>query len=354
MNQILLGAGIVLLVLIIGLVYKISIMIAVAKGKKEGPESGSNNVNGILMLLFLIVFGALGWISAYLYFDDYNIPVASEHGSVTDTLFWWTMAITGLAFVITQVLLFYFAFKYRYKKNARATYYPDNSKLEIIWTVVPAIVLTLLVFYGLNVWTGITSQAPEDAEVVEIMGMQFAWKTRYPGADNQLGAYDYQKIDAANMFGMDLTDKNSFDDFTPREIHIPKGKPVLFKIRARDVLHSVYVPYFRLKMDAVPGMPTKFWFVPTKSTADMRAETGNPDFNYELACAEICGNGHFTMRMTIVVDEPADYEKWKQEQKSWLSKNPEYMSQVPEELKEVALISSGIDTEAAKITEASF
>ena len=98
----------------------------------------------------------------------------------------------------------------------------------------------------------------------------------------------------------------------------------------------------------------KFWFIPTKSTADMREETGNPDFNYELACAEICGDGHFTMRMIIVVDEPADYEKWKKEQKTWLSNNPEYLSQIPEELQEVALISSGINTVAAKVSEATY
>jgi cytochrome c oxidase subunit 2 len=353
MNQMLIGLGTLLLLLIIVLLYKVSTMIAVAKNKVEGPESRSNNVNGILMLVFLIAFGAAGWYSAYAYFDDYALPVASEHGVTTDSMFWVTMAITGFAFVVTHILLFYYAFRYRYRKNAKAAFYPDNSKLEIIWTIVPAIVLTVLVLYGLNVWTTITSKAPEESEVVEIMGMQFAWKSRYPGSDNALGNYDYKKIDAANMFGMDLSDKNSFDDFTPREIHLPKGKPVLFKIRARDVLHSVYVPAFRLKMDAVPGMPTKFWFVPTKSTADMREETGNPDFNYELACAEICGNGHFTMRMVIVVDEPADYEKWKKEQQTWLSKNPEYISSIPEELQEVALISSGINTEAAKVGKAS-
>lgn len=354
MNQILLGAGIVLLVLIIGLLYKISTMISVAKGKTEGPESKSNNINGILMLVFLIVFGVAIAFSAYVYHDDYVIPVATEHGVVTDDMFWVTMWVTGFAFIVTHVLLFYYAFRYRYRKGANVAFYPDNSKLELIWTAVPAVVLTMLVLYGLNVWTDITSEAPEESEVVEVMGMQFAWKTRYPGADNQLGNFDYKKIDASNMFGMDMTDKNSFDDFTPREIHIPKGKPVLFKIRARDVLHSVYVPAFRLKMDAVPGMPTKFWFVPTKSTEDMRQETGNPNYNYELACAEICGDGHFTMRMVIVVDEPADYEKWKKEQKTWLSNNPEYLSKIPEELREVALISSGIDTEAAKVSKASF
>ena len=128
----------------------------------------------------------------------------------------------------------------------------------------------------------------------------------------------------------------------PREIHLPKGKPVLLKIRARDVLHSVFLPHFRVKMDAVPGMPTQFWFVPTKTTAEMRAETGNPDFNYELACTEICGRGHFSMRLIVVVDEPAEYEQWKSEQGSFLSKNPDYISKIPEEMRELASINAGI------------
>lgn len=354
MNQLLIGIGIVLLALIIGMLYKLSTMMTVVKKQKDGPESSSNSMNGILMLLFLIVGGFWAWYSAYSYFDEYSLPVASEHGVTTDNLFWITMAITGLAFIITQVLLFYFSFRYRYKKELKASFYHDNSKLELVWTLVPAVVMTVLVLYGLNVWNNIMDKAPEDSEVVEVMGMQFAWKVRYPGSDNTLGTYDYRKIDAANMFGMDLTDKNSFDDFTPREIHIPKGKPVLFKIRARDVLHSAYAPHFRLKMDAVPGMPTKFWFVPTKTTAEMREETGNSEFNYEMACAEICGAGHFTMRLLIVVDEPADYEQWKKEQKTWLSNNPEYLSQVPEDLQELARLSSGIDSGAAKVSQATF
>lgn len=354
MNNLLIGIGIVLLALVIGMLYKVSTMMSVVSKKKENPESTSNDVNGILMLSFLIIGGIMAWVSAYVYFDDYSLPVASDHGVITDQLFWVTMVITGLAFIITQILLFYFSFRYRYKKESKASFYHDNSKLELIWTLVPAVVMTILVLYGLNVWNNITDTAPAESEVVEIMGMQFAWKVRYPGSDDQLGTYDYRKIDASNMFGMDLTDKNSFDDFTPREIHLPKGQPVLFKIRARDVLHSVYAPHFRLKMDAVPGMPTKFWFVPNKTTAEVRAETGNNDFNFELACTEICGSGHFTMKMLIVVDEPEEYEKWKKEQKTWLSNNPEYLTQVPEDLRELALLSSGIDPEAAKVSEATF
>lgn len=344
MQNLLLGVSVVLVLVILFMIFKLTTLIGVAKGSKRDEDAGSNNINAVLMLLFLIISGIVTLYYSVAWFDDYHLPVASEHGVVTDKLFWITMVITGIAFVITQILLFYFAFRYRYKKNAKAIFYPDNSKLELIWTVVPAVVLTVLILYGLKAWNTITSAAPPEAEVIEVMGAQFAWRVRYPGEDNKLGRYDYRKIDASNAFGMDLSDKNSLDDFVPRELHLPKGKPVLLKIRARDVLHSVFLPHFRLKMDAVPGMPTQFWFIPSKSTADMRQETGNPDFNYELACTEICGKGHFSMRMLVVVDEPADYEKWKKEQKTWLSLNPEYMTQVPEELQEVAMISAGIDT----------
>jgi len=343
MQNLLLGASVLLVLIIIFMIYKLAILIGVAKGSKSDEDAGSNNVNAALMLGFLIIGGIAALWSSISYFDTYTVPIASEHGIKTDGMFWITMWITGAAFVLTHILLFYYAFKYRFKKDSKAMYYPDNHKLELLWTVVPAIVLTVLILYGLKVWNGITGPAPKDVEVVEVMGAQFAWRVRYPGADNNLGTFDYRKIDDANAFGMDLSDKNSHDDFVPREIHLPKGKPVLLKIRARDVLHSVYMPHFRVKMDAVPGMPTQFWFVPSKSTDDMREETGNPEFNYELACAEICGKGHFSMRMLIVVDEPADYEKWKKLQKTWLALNPEYLSQVPDELKEVAMLSAGIE-----------
>jgi cytochrome c oxidase subunit 2 len=131
-------------------------------------------------------------------------------------------------------------------------------------------------------------------------------------------------------------------------LHIPKGKPVLLKIRARDVLHSVFIPHMRVKMDAVPGMPTKFWFIADKSTADMKAELGNPDFKYEIACTEVCGRSHFAMRLILVVDEPADYEKWKKEQKSLLASNPDFLEKVPTSLKAKAM--KYFPTEAASDT----
>ncbi|MDN4165163.1 cytochrome c oxidase subunit II [Cytophagales bacterium LB-30] len=344
MLQIVILVGLVLLVAILMAIFRISRLLNVAKGTdKEVVDKGSNSFNAILFIVFgVVTFGLFFWYSI-VYYDEYTPPVASEHGVLTDGLFWTTMWVTGIVFIITHILLFWFSYKYQYKKESSALFFPHNNKLEVIWTVVPAIVLTILVFTGLKTWNDITDKAPEEAEVVEIMGYQFAWKTRYPGNDKQLGNYDFRLIDAENQFGMDLTDKASFDDFTPREIHIPKGQPVLFKIRARDVLHSVYAPHFRLKMDAVPGMQTNFWFVPTKSTAEMREETGNPEFNYEIACTEICGKGHFSMRMLVVVDEPEDYKKWLAEQESWLSKNETYLAKVPANLKEEAKKASGLN-----------
>lgn len=340
--------GAILLVAIIIAVLRISSLSSVAQDTDKKVDIKSNKWNGALMLLFLLVSGVVTLYFSTSWFDEYTLPLASEHGALTDKLFWITMGITGAVFILTQVLLFYFSFRYQYREGSRAHYYPENDKLEIVWTVVPAIALTVLVISGLRAWNDITSEAPDNAEVVEIMGQQFAWSTRYPGKDGELGAYDYRLIDPVNSFGIDFTDRNAFDDFVPREMHIPKGKPVLFKIRARDVLHSVFAPHFRLKMDAVPGMPTKFWFVPTKTTEEMRAETGNPDFNYEIACTEICGRGHFSMRMLVVVDEPQDFENWKAEQESWLSKNPEYMAKIPENMKELAMINAGISNQNLK------
>ena len=333
--------GIVLFLAILAMLFRIQNLIDILRGNYRKEVTGSNKINSILLLLFMIISLVYFLWYSIKNFDSYQIPVASEHGVLTDNLFWVTMAVTLVVFFITQILLFYFSYKYRYREGKAAFFYPDNNKLEMIWTIVPAVVLSILVFTGLKVWNKVMSDPPEDAEVLELMGYQFAWKCRYPGKDGVLGRYDYKLIDAVNQFGMDFRDQASFDDFTPREIHVPKGKPVLLKIRARDVLHSVYAPHFRLKMDAVPGMPTSFWFVPTKSTTDMRVETGNPEFNYEIACAEVCGMGHFSMRMIVVVDEPEEYEKWKSEQEPWLSRNSDYLTHVPEGLKELAMLKTG-------------
>ncbi|MEJ8758259.1 cytochrome c oxidase subunit II [Pontibacter sp. H259] len=322
--------SILLLLVVLFLMFRIGTLASIFRGSSEraaGTTKTSNTVNSMLMLLFLILGGiAFAW-SFSASWDEMNQPLASVHGEWTDSLFWTTMIIIGIVFVITQILLFWYSYKYQHKDEKRAYYYPHNNKIEVIWTMIPAVVMAILVFAGWKTWSTITSAAPADAVVVEVMGKQFNWMVRYPGADGKLGVTKTSLIDATNEFGIDFTDPNSKDDIVnPLELHIPKGKPVLFKIRSRDVIHSVFLPHFRQKMDAVPGMPTKFWFIPTKTTAEMQSETGNAEFKYELACTEICGRGHFAMRYVVVVDEPEDYEKWLADQKSFASQNPDFVA----------------------------
>lgn len=333
--------AIVFLILTVLVVNKTQDLLKDIKGENavesDSAVDGANDWNAIGLMVFWVL-SAVGVV--WSFFDakkDFLPEASTPHGRETDFWFWVSMAVIMVAFFIVNSLLFWFSAKYRFNKNRVATFYPHNNKLEVIWTVIPAVIMAGLVFTGLRVWNRVMADAPADAEVVEIMGRQFAWAVRYPGVDdNKLGNYDFRLMDdaAGNNFGIDFTDPNSFDDFTNgTEMHIPKGKPVLLKIRARDVLHSVFIPHMRVKMDAVPGMPTKFWFTCDKSTEDMRKELGNPDFNYEIACTEVCGRSHFGMKLLLVVDEPAEYEKWKKEQKSFLSMNPDFIEKVPENLK---------------------
>lgn len=350
MTLLIVALAIVFIVLTILVISKTQTLLKGVKGQTEENEDGvdsANNINAIGLFIFWIL-SIIGMVWSFLYakkdflmaFGD--IPSASSvHGKETDFWFWFGMAVVTASFVIVNSVLFYFPLKYRYNKNRKAHFYPHNNTLEIVWTLIPAVIMAGLVFTGLRVWNKVMSDAPKDAEIVEIMGKQFGWQVRYGGVENnKLGNYNYKLIDdaAGNEFGIDFTDENSFDDFTnSSELHIPKGKPVLLKIRARDVLHSVFIPHMRVKMDAVPGMPTKFWFIADKSTADMQAELGNPNFKYEIACTEVCGRSHFAMKLILVVDEPADYEKWKKEQKSLLATKPEFLDKVPASLKAKAM-----------------
>jgi cytochrome c oxidase subunit II len=335
--------GIIIVVFLALTVMVISRMQKVLKGVAAESEDASkpegNRWNAALFLVFLILF-FIGFVWSYLDAEQYFLPEASSiHGRRTDDLFWFSMGILTIAFFIVNFLIFYFSWKYQYKAGRKATFYPENHKLELIWTVIPAIVMALLVFTGWRAWTDVTSEAPQDAEVFEIMGKQFGWYIRYPGVDNnQLGNYNYKLIDSQNEMGLDLSDENAFDDFiSTSELHVPVNKPVLLKIRARDVLHSVFIPHMRVKMDAVPGMPTKFWFVPDKTTAEMRAELTNPNFDYEIACTEICGRGHFAMKLRLIVEDEASYRKWCAEQKTFLETYPDYLAKVPDNLKPKAM-----------------
>ncbi|GAA4846996.1 cytochrome c oxidase subunit II [Algivirga pacifica] len=326
MQVLLVITGSILTVAVLGLLYRIITLVGIAKGDSQKRVGTSNKINAFLFPLVLLVgLGATAWYSGIA--KEYFLPEASSiHGVKTDELFWLTMSVIGVAFLLTHLLLFFFPLIYQYNEKRKANFYAHNDKLELVWTAIPAMVMTVLVIYGWQLWSDITAPAAEDAVKVEIMGKQFAWELRYPGADKELGAYDVKYVDGINSMGIDFNDAQAMDDFTYREIVIPKGREVELRIRALDVIHSVFMPHFRVKMDAVPGMPTRFKFTPTKTTAEMRAELGNDKFNYELACTEICGKGHFGMRKIIKVVEPAEYESWVAEQTAWSKQNADYMS----------------------------
>jgi len=347
MMNLVIGLGVVLVLVILYMIFRIGNLVGVMKGP-EKPGGSANRMNASMFLVFMVAGLALFFWYSFKNFDKYTLPVASEHGVVTDNLFWITMAIVVAAFSVIFIVMFWFTYKYQYKEGRRAVFLTDNHWLELTWTGIPAVVMALLIFKGLNTWTEITGPATKEAEVIELVGQQFFWTSRYPGKDNQLGKYDFRLIDASNEFGLNLIeDPNTYDDFKSGELHLPKGREVLLKIRARDVLHSVFLPHFRVKMDAVPGMPTQFKFIPTKTTEEMRAETGNPKFNYEMACTEVCGKGHFSMKFPVVVHEPEEFDRWKASQESWLKQNPDYMKYVPENYKEMAAVKSGLSAPIA-------
>mgnify|MGYP001792199828 CR=1 FL=1 len=230
-----------------------------------------------------------------------------------------TICVTGVVFIITQILLFWFAFKYQEKDCKKAFFFPHNTKLEVLWTTVPAIFLTVLVVFGLINWFKITGDPPSNAITVEITGHQFGWEMRYPGKDNIFGKKDYKKYNqpSGNTLGVDFQDLNSLDDIhVSTDMHLPVGIPVKLVINAQDVIHDVGLSHFRMKMDAVPGIPTTLWFTPKYTTEDMKVRTGNPNFVYEISCDQMCGKGHFSMRGTIVVEKPEDYRKWLASQKA--------------------------------------
>lgn len=272
-----------------------------------------------LMAWLLLAFFFVGLYLIWRCHDDLAgkmLPEsASELGRKYDSMFSVTLIVTGIVFLATQAILFWFAFRYQSTEKRTAFYYPHNNKLELIWTTIPAIVMAILVAIGLKNWFQMTSAAPANAQVVEVVGKQFNWLIRYPGADGILGKRNFRLInDANNVLGLDYqNDKRNLDDVVNQsgELHIVKGRPVKLIIGSRDVIHDVGLPHFRYKMDAVPGIITTIWFTPTISTEEMKKKTQNPNFVYEISCDQMCGKGHYSMRGTVIVHETqAEFNDW--------------------------------------------
>lgn len=290
---------------------------------EEKITEKDNKTNARLMFVFCIfLFGFFFWqINEY---KSVLLPEsASEHGVEVDTLWDINIYIVTLVFFIVNAVLFYFASKYYHKEGNKATWFAHSTKLEMVWTVVPAIVLAGLIIFGLKTWNKVTTPlSDKDAyTVIELYAKQFDWTARYAGVDKTLGKSNYKLITDDNPLAVDRTDKSGDDDFLSKgEFHIPVGKPVLFKLRSRDIIHSAYFPHFRAQMNCVPGMETTMHFVPIITTAEMRKKTKNDKFDYILLCNKICGASHFNMQMNVIVESEADYLKWVATQKTFSQK----------------------------------
>jgi cytochrome c oxidase subunit II len=335
---------IVLALLAIGLwqltkIFDLTQISGVSKNATQVANDTDNKVQGYLMFGFLgfiyifTIYGLLKWGGLVLH------TPASEHGSQIDNLMNITWVVIFIVQTITQALLHYFAFKYSGKKDQKALYFADNNRLEFIWSIIPAIVLAGLILYGLYAWTNIMFvDEDEEVIVVELYAQQFNWTARYSGQDDVLGKANVRYIEGVNTLGVDMSDPNAQDDKVVKELHLPKGKKILFKMRSQDVLHSAYMPHFRAQMNCVPGMVTQFAFTPIYTTDEMREmpfmqekvsnindirnkkslellAKGEPaldpySFDYLLLCNKICGASHYNMQMKIIVESPEDFKKW--------------------------------------------
>jgi cytochrome c oxidase subunit 2 len=308
-----------------------------------------NKLNGYLMMVFLAFIYILSIVCVVKWGD---LPLmsnsASEHGEQVDNLMIISMALIFFVQIVTQFVLHYFAFKYRGEKGRKALFFADNNTLEAIWTIIPTIVLAGLIIYGLFTWTEIMDlNEDDDPLIVELYAQQFNWKARYAGEDNVLGKANVRliDIDRANILGIDEADPNAEDDVITTELHLPVGRPVIFKMRSQDVLHSAYMPHFRAQMNCVPGMITQFGFTPTITTEAMRQsqdiidkveninrirrenkesilERGQDlvyEFDYLLICNKICGKSHYNMQMKIIVETEEEYKAWIKEQKVFIN-----------------------------------
>lgn len=296
-----------------------------------------NDVQGKYFMLFGIFLYVL-MIYCLIAMNVIMLPEsASYEGENDDILFNVSFWLIGIVQFIMQFIIVFFTYKYRGKKSNKAKFYADNHTLELIWTVIPGIVIVVLIGFGILQWTEVMNvDESENPIIIEVYAKQFAWQARYAGADNTLGLGNVNFIDESNNpIGVDMSDAASLDDKPVTELHLPKGKKVLFKFRSQDVLHSAYMPHFRAQMNCVPGMVTQFGFTPKYTTEEMRlqsevidkvqrinkirSEKGEDlyEFDYVLLCNKICGSSHYSMQMKIIVEEEEDYNNWLAEQSTY-------------------------------------
>jgi len=346
MTDFLILLGIVLLIVAAVQVVRILELTSALKGGKEDSDEvftdSENRFNGTLLAVFVLAFmGFVVWLTVKYW--PFLLPdSAAEHGVEIDTMLSVNFYIVTFVFIICNLVLFFIGYMYYGKKGRVAEYQTHNNKVEIIWTVVPTIVLAGLIIYGLRVWSdtmGDHNYAEKGTLKIELYAKQFDWTARYAGEDNKLGDAYFRDVQGVNALGLDSADSKSWDDkLVKGTMHIPKGRRIHLSFRSQDVIHSAYLPHFRVQMNCVPGMVTQFSFVPTHTTEEMRNtdfvirkyakineirknKNKKPvEFDYVLLCNKVCGKSHNYMQMKVIVDTPEDYEVWYEKQKRFMDK----------------------------------
>ncbi|MFD1768573.1 cytochrome c oxidase subunit II [Sphingobacterium suaedae] len=284
----------------------------------------NNTFQGILFVVFLIGFFAFVYYGYAVWGSWAWRSAVTEHGERIDTMFIITTVIITVVLVLVHILLLTFPYIYRMRAKTKAYYYPHNDTIEKIWTIVPAVVLTVLVLFGFFTWRSITN-VPEDLQKsalqVEVLGEQFQWQVRYPGADGVIGKRNYKMTTPLNSYGIDFNDKSAWDDIQASDIVLPVNKSVRFHIVSKDIIHSFYIPDFRVQINAVPGMTNYFQFTPTVTTEEMRERMNDPKYDYVMLCNKICGSGHYNMQKKVIVVTEAEYKEWLSTQNKYFTED---------------------------------
>jgi cytochrome c oxidase subunit 2 len=245
--------------------------------------------------------------------------LAADHGGQIDSLIFWIHIFMLVLFVGWISFFTYALIRFRRSRNPVADYAGVKSHRSTYMEIGVAVVEAVLLFgFAIPIWAARvdTVPPPNQALLVQVTGEQFAWNIHYAGPDGVFGRTDIKLLDLqSNPLGLDREDPAAKDDVTTvNQLYLPVNKPVVVRLRSKDVIHSFGVPEFRVKQDAIPGLTIPIWFVPNTTTAEMRSKKGNPEFQYEIACAQLCGLGHARMRGFVTVQTADEFQKWLDEQ----------------------------------------
>jgi cytochrome c oxidase subunit II len=261
--------------------------------------------------------------------DWLGLPaLAAAHGGQIDGLLGWIHVFMFVLFVGWGGFFVYALVRFRRSRNPVANYASVKSHASSYLEVGVAVVEGILLFgFAIPIWAARVDRMPPEREalVVHVTAEQFAWNVHYAGADGVFGRTDVKLLDLqANPLGLDRSDAAAKDDVTTlNQLYLPANRPIIVKLRSKDVIHSFGVPEFRVKQDAIPGLTIPIWFIPTVTTAEMRARTGNPEFQYEIACAQLCGLGHYRMRGFVTVLDDEEFQAWMEAEQAKLQEQGE-------------------------------